>query len=239
MPGERAVTELLRGAPERVRRLSFERGREFPEILQLAEAAGIAISFVEREIHDSLVGPGLARGVLAVADPPRNWDFLDLLEREDGPVTSRGHRLIVVCDGVVDPHNLGAVIRSAEFFGAAGVVWPRDRSASLSPAAVRASAGASERMALGQLTNLARSLEQATRGGEWWAIGTVVDGGQSLRELAKDPPARMLLVVGSEQLGLRRLTRDRCDFLVTIERAGTLGSLNVSAAAAVALAALG
>lgn len=239
VPGERAVTELLRAAPRRVRRLSFERGREFPEILQLAEQAGIAVSIVEREIHDSLVGPGLARGVLAVAEPPRHWDFLDLLERENGPRTRRGHRLIVVCDGVVDPHNLGAVIRSAEFFGAEAVVWPRDRSASLSPAAVRASAGASERLALGQLTNLARSLEQATQGGEWWAIGTVVDGGQPVRELGQDPPANMLLVVGSEEKGLRRLTRERCDFLVTIERAGALGSLNVSAAAAVALATLG
>jgi 23S rRNA (guanosine2251-2'-O)-methyltransferase len=239
VPGERAVLELLRAAPRRVRRLSFERGREFPEILQLAQEAGIAVSIVEREFHDSLVGPGLARGVLAVADPPRDWDFLDLLEREDGPVTVRGHRLIVVCDGVVDPHNLGAVIRSAEFFGAAAVVWPRDRSASLSPAAVRASSGASERMALGQLTNLARSLEQAKQDGQWWVIGTVVDGGEPLRDLARDPPARMLLVMGSEERGLRRLTRERCDFLVTIERAGTLGSLNVSAAAAVALAALG
>ncbi len=240
MPGERAVTELLRAAPKRIRRLSFEQGREFPEIEALAERAGIPISIVERDAHDSLVGPGLARGVLAVADPPRDWDFQDLLEREGGPVTRRGHRLIVVCDGVVDPHNLGAIIRSAEFFGAAGVVWPRDRSASLSPAAVRSSAGASERLALCQVTNLARALEQAASHGDgWWVVGTVVDGGQSLVGFAEDPPAQMLLVVGGEQLGLRRLTRDRCDFLVTIERAGAIGSLNVSAAAAVALAALG
>ena len=165
------MTELLRAAPGRVRRLSFERGREFPELVQLAGRARIEISVVEREIHDSLVGPGLARGVLAIADPPRDWDFQDLLEREDGPVTRRGHRLIVVCDGVVDPHNLGAVIRSAEFFGAAGVVWPRDRSASLTAAAVRSSAGASERLALCQLTNLARALEQAAEAGDWWVVG--------------------------------------------------------------------
>jgi 23S rRNA (guanosine2251-2'-O)-methyltransferase len=234
------VTELLRAAPSRVRRLSLEIGREFPEILELAERAGIRISVVERDTHDSLVGPGLARGVLAIADPPRDWDFLDLLEREDAPVTRRGRRIIVVCDGVVDPHNLGAVIRSAEFFGAAGVVWPRDRSASLSAAAVRASAGASERLALCQVTNLARALEQAAdHGGGWWVVGTVVDGGQPLADFATDPPAQMLLVVGGEQLGLRRLTRDRCDFLVTIERAGAIGSLNVSAAAAVVLATLG
>lgn len=238
MPGERAVIELLRAAPGRVRRLSIERGREFPEVLELAERAGLTVAVVERDVHDSLVGPNLARGILAIAEPPRDWDFLDLLEREDGSVTRRGRRLIVVCDGVVDPHNLGAIIRSAEFFGAAAVVWPRDRAASLSPAAVRSSAGASERLALGTLVNLARALEQAQRDGGWWVVGTVVDGGQPLTEFAQEPPERMLLVVGGEQRGLRRLTRERCDFLVTIERAGAIGSLNVSAAAAVALAAL-
>ena len=232
------MLELLRGSPRRVRRLLFEEGREFPAISELAQGAGITPEFVERDHHESLVGPGVARGVLAIADPPRNWGFEDLLEREEGPRTRRGHRLVVVCDGIVDPHNLGAVIRSAEFFGAAGVVWAKDRSAPLSPSAVRASAGASERLPLCQVTNLARALEWAKQSGQWWVIGTVVDEGTPLRELAADPPGQMLLVLGSEQLGLRRLTRERCDFLVTIDGAGSLGSLNVSAAAAVALASL-
>ncbi|PRP99029.1 23S rRNA (guanosine(2251)-2'-O)-methyltransferase RlmB [Enhygromyxa salina] len=239
MPGERAVVELLTGAPGRVRRLLVEDGREFPAITALAEAAGITTELVERDHHEALVGPGLARGVLAIADPPRIWDFDDLIERPDPPLTRRGHQLVLVCDGIVDPHNLGAVIRSAEFFGASGVVWARDRSAPLSPSAVRASAGASERVALCQVTNLARALEQAKQGGQWWVIGTVVGEGTPLRELGQDPPGQMLLVLGSEQRGLRRLTRERCDFLVTIDGAGSLGSLNVSAAAAVALALLG
>lgn len=236
VPGERAVIELLRGQPERVRRLLLEEQREMPEVTTLADALGVAVTRVERDLLEALVGPGVARGVLAVADPPTEWDFEDLLAREDGPRTRRGHHLLVICDGIVDPHNLGAVIRSAEFFGAAGVVWARDRSAPLSAVAVRSSAGASERIALSRVTNLARALEGAKQQGDWWVVGTVVDDGQALRNFAGDPPTNMILVLGSEQRGLRRLTRERCDFLVRIEGAGSLGSLNVSAAAAVALA---
>lgn len=233
------MLELLRGSPKRVRKVLMEVDREFAAIAELAAAARVTVETVERDVHEALVGPGLARGVLALAEPPRNWAIEDLLVREDGPRTRRGHRLLVACDGIQDPHNFGAVIRSAEFFGASGVIWPRDRSAPLSPAAVRSSAGASERVPLCPVTNLARALEQAKRTQEWWVIGTVVDDGQPLVELAADPPAAMVVVLGSEGSGLRRLTRERCDFLATIEGAGSLGSLNVSAAAAVTLALLG
>jgi 23S rRNA (guanosine2251-2'-O)-methyltransferase len=232
------VIELLRGAPKRVRRVLVETQREFAEIVELATVARVPIEVVEREVHESLIGPNLARGVLALADPPRSWAIEDLLTRDDGPRTRRGLRLLVACDGIQDPHNFGAVIRSAEFFGAGGVLWARDRSAPLSPAAVRSSAGASERVPLCPVTNLARALEQAKQG-DWWVVGTVVDGGQPLLSLAADPPAAMVVVLGSEGTGLRRLTRERCDFLATIDGAGSLGSLNVSAAAAVALGLLG
>ncbi len=246
------MTELLHAAPERVRELWIERGRDFPELSELAASVGVVIRPRERDELDEAVGPGLARGVVAHARPPKDWAIEDLLAREDGPRTRRGFRLLVVLDGVQDPHNLGAVIRSAEFFGAAGVVWARDRSAPLTPAAVRSSAGATERLPLCQVTNLARALEQAKQA-EWWVIGTVVEDEdpsvseapsrasavRPLRELGEDPPTNMVLVLGSEEKGLRRLTRERCDFLVTIEGAGELGSLNVSAASAVALAGLG
>lgn len=259
VPGERAVLELLQAAPARVRELWLERGRDMARVVELAAGHGIALHERERDELEALVGPGLARGVVAIARPPREWAIEDLLEREDDslPRTSRGHRLIVVLDGVQDPHNLGAVIRSAEFFGAQAVVWARDRAAPLGPAAVRSSAGATERLPLCQVTNLARALEQAKQA-NWWVIGTVVDDPaepvgdadddarphaatpiQDLRELARDPPSDMIVVLGSEEKGIRRLTRERCDFLVTIAGAGSLGSLNVSAASAVVLALLG
>ncbi|MCA9681316.1 MAG: RNA methyltransferase, partial [Myxococcales bacterium] len=240
VPGERAVVELLRAAPRRVRRLLVETGKTFDEVVTLAAAGGVSIEEVEREALEALVGPGLARGVLAIAEPPRRWDLADLLDREDGPRTRRGHRIIVALDGVLDPHNLGAVIRSVEFFGGSGVVWAQDRSAPLSPAAVRASAGASERLPLAQVTNLARAIEQVKAHGEgtWWVAGTVVDEGQPIHAFAEDPPSNLLLILGSEERGMRRLTRERCDFSLTIDRGGELGSLNVSAAAAVALALL-
>ncbi len=235
------MLELLQAAPERVRELWIERGREFPALVELATRGGVAIRSRERDELDEAVGFGLARGVVAHARPPKAWAIEDLLIREDGPRTRRGFRLLVVLDGVQDPHNFGAVIRSAEFFGAAGVVWARDRSAPLTAVAVRSSAGATERLPLCQVVNLARALEQAKQA-QWWVIGTVVEAdpdGRALRELAEDPPTDIVLVLGSEEKGLRRLTRDRCDFLATIEGAGQLGSLNVSAAAAVALAQLG
>ncbi len=243
VPGERAVTELLRADPKRVRELWIERGRELQALEELARSVGVVIRPRERDELDELVGPGLARGVVAHARPPAAWAIEERLDRDDGPRTRRGFRLLVVLDGVQDPHNLGAVIRSAEFFGASGVVWARDRAAPLGPAAIRSSAGATERLPLCQVTNLARALEQAKQT-QWWVIGTVVDEGgeqpvRPVRELAEDPPSDMLLVLGSEEKGLRRLTRERCDFLVTIEGAGSLGSLNVSAAAAVTLALLG
>jgi 23S rRNA (guanosine2251-2'-O)-methyltransferase len=143
--------------------------------------------------------------------------------------------VLVALDGVQDPHNLGALIRSAEFFGVLGLFWARDRSAGLSPAVVRASAGASERLPLAQVTNLARALATCKDSG-YWILGTVPDGGSPLRTLvAQGLPDAVVVVLGGEERGLRRLTRENCDFLATIPGAGGVASLNVSAAAAVTL----
>ena len=199
--------------------------------------AAVDWAVAERDQLERWVGPGLARGVVASAASPLLEGVEPLLERIDDAPPSRpsNRRILLALDGVVDPHNLGAILRSAEFFGAAGAFWARDRSAPLSPVAVRASAGASERLPVSQVTNLSRALALCSQH-DVWTVGTVVEGGQPLREVARDGlPDRLVLVLGSEGAGLRRLTRDRCDYLVSIDGGGSGGSLNVSAAAAVAL----
>jgi 23S rRNA (guanosine2251-2'-O)-methyltransferase len=233
VPGERAVVELLRSDPGRIRRLLVLPGHQ--ELVALAGAQGVSIDVCTPDAIAAVISPELARGVVAVARPPRVYDLKELLE--SSPPEGRKH-LLVALDGVQDPHNLGAILRSAEFFGASGVFWARDRSAAVTPAVVRSSAGASERVPLGQVTNLARALAQAKEAG-FWVLGTVAADGADLRRLAADGlPDALVVVLGSEGTGLRRLTRESCDYLATIPGAGGVASLNVSAAAAVTLAAL-
>lgn len=227
------MVELLRAQPGRVRRLMVLAGRPAGEVEALAERLQIAVRRVEHDELALVIAPDLARGVVAVAAPPREHDIEDLLAMR--PTDPERRRLLVALDGVQDPHNLGALMRSAEFFGALGMFWARDRSAGLSPTVVRSSAGASERLPLGQVTNLARALA-ACKAADYWILGTVAEGGTSLRELAaRGLPDALVVVLGSEERGLRRLTRESCDFLGTIPGAGGVASLNVSAAAAVTL----
>ncbi len=233
MPGERAVVELLRADPRRIRRLHVLATRPPGEIEALAAAAKVAITRASADELAMILAPELARGVIAVATPPREHDVEDLIALR--PATPERRRVLVALDGVQDPHNLGALIRSAEFFGVLGLFWARDRSAGLSPAVVRASAGASERLPLAQVTNLARALATCKDSG-YWILGTVPDGGSPLRTLvAQGLPDAVVVVLGGEERGLRRLTRENCDFLATIPGAGGVASLNVSAAAAVTL----
>lgn len=234
VPGERAVVELLRADPRRVRRLLALPDR-CPEAIDLATARGVPVDVCTPDAMAAVISLELARGVVAIARPPRLWDLQELLE-QTAPEGRK--RLLVALDGVQDPHNLGAILRSAEFFGARGVFWARDRSAPVTPTVVRSSAGATERLPLCQVTNLARALAEAKEAG-YWVLGTVAEGGADLRQLARDGfPDAMVVVLGSEGTGLRRLTRESCDFLATIPGAGGVASLNVSAAAAVTLASL-
>ncbi len=226
------MTELLRGDPRRVHHVFLRAGKKVESLERLA--TDVKITSYRREQLEGVVEPALARGVLALADPPKMWSCEDFVAD-----TGEARSLLLALDGVQDPQNLGALLRSAEFFGCRGVFWPRDRAAKLGPTVVRASAGASERVRMCETVNLARALEVCKQAG-FWVVGTVADPtAPSLYEvIARGLPDNLVVVMGSEERGLRRLTRERCDFLATIPRHGEVASLNVSAAAAVVLSAI-
>lgn len=256
VPGRRAVLELLRFAPGRVDQVLAVEGRINPELADAVAAAGCPLHQVDAQALSRRAGDVEHRGVLALARPPKEVELDDVLDAlvapigdQDGEPTDASaasaearvvpRRVLLALDGVLDPGNLGALLRSAEFFGAVGVIWPKDRAASVTPVVVRASVGASERLPLCRVTNLARALDACKDRGAW-IVGTVPEGGRPLGALlAEDAlPEALVVVLGGEERGLRRLTRRRCDFLATIPGAGGVASLNVSAAGAVVLAAV-
>lgn len=232
VPGERAVVELFEAASDRIERILVDEKREF-EVAARALALGIPVERVDREALQLEAGPADPRGIVALAAPPPLLDLEDLIAR---PPVDAPRRVYVALDGVVDPQNLGAILRSCEFFGVSGVFWPRDRAARLNATVARSSAGATERMAMSAVTNLAQALRTCKDAG-LWIVGTTVDATDDLATLCRSEamPDAVVLVMGSEGRGIRRLTAESCDFQVTLARHGQLGSLNVSAAAAASL----
>lgn len=168
------------------------------------------------------------QGVIAFAEELTPVDLEDLVPASAG----KSPALVVVLDGVTDPHNLGAVLRVAECAGVSGVVIPRHRASHITPAATKAAAGAVERVKMALVPGIPSALQELSKLG-CWSVG--LDGGASAElfslELASSPTA---LVLGSEGRGLSRLVRERCDVLARLPLAGSVGSLNVSTAAAVA-----
>jgi 23S rRNA (guanosine2251-2'-O)-methyltransferase len=190
-----------------------------------------------RRVPVRLVGTGRLRaaartevpqGVIAFAEPLVPVDLDELVPAASG----KSPALLVVLDGVTDPHNLGAVLRVAECAGASGVVIPRHRASHLTPAACKAAAGAIERLRMALVPGIPSALKDLTRLG-CWSIGLEARAPAELfgLDLATTPVA---LVLGSEGRGLSRLVRERCDVLARLPLAGSVGSLNVSTAAAVA-----
>jgi 23S rRNA (guanosine2251-2'-O)-methyltransferase len=176
-----------------------------------------------------LVGDVVHQGVVAAIRPLKPWDEHDL-----GNALSQitGDPLLLVLDGVTDPHNLGACLRTADAAGAHAVVIPKDRSATVDGVVRKVAAGAAEFIPVASVTNLARTLDSLKERGIW-VVGTDGEATQSLYSV--DLKRALALVLGAEGSGMRRLTRERCDFLVRIPMAGHMESLNVSVAAGVVL----
>ena len=223
--GRRAVLELLRAGRRPVRRLQISHGLDRDAVLdEIVERAGTKVSLVAPERLASIARSEAHQGVVATAAPVRAVDIDELLEAD--------HAFLVALDGVTDPRNLGAVMRSAETAGATGLVLPRHRSARLTPTVMKAAAGAAEYLPIASVAGIPAALERARRHGVW-SVGLDERGTASLFDLTLADQA-IVLVLGAEGRGLARLTRDRCDVLVHIPMRGRLASLNVSAAAALA-----
>ncbi|WP_304639623.1 23S rRNA (guanosine(2251)-2'-O)-methyltransferase RlmB [Pseudomonas sp.] len=230
--GLHAVQALLDRAPKRVRRLLLARGRvdqRVQGLLDNAAVLGIVQERVTPEELDRLAEGGVHQGVVAEVTASQLWseDMLGhLLDRLDGTP------LLLVLDGVTDPHNLGACLRSADAAGAQAVIIPRDRSASLTPVVRKVACGAAETVPLVAVTNLARTLKQLQQRG-LWIVGTAGEAEQLLYDVDLKVPS--VIVMGAEGSGMRRLTREHCDFLAKLPMAGGVSSLNVSVAAGVCL----
>jgi len=226
VPGRRAVVELLRARRRRVRWVSLARtrGAAVEEVAALAASAGVETRWRDPEQLRDEAGVEAAQGIVAHADGLAPVPLAGLLDPRDA--------FLVALDGVTDPQNLGAVLRSAAAAGATGAVLPRRRSALLSPAAMKAAAGAAERLPVALVGGIAGALEQAARAGVW-AVGLDTGGPATVYDLAVADRA-LVLVLGAEGSGLARLVRQRCDVVVRVPMPGPTESLNVGAAAAVA-----
>ncbi|MBF0462464.1 MAG: 23S rRNA (guanosine(2251)-2'-O)-methyltransferase RlmB [Magnetococcales bacterium] len=203
-------------------------GNRLQEAIELARQRGLRPHFADRSTLDRLSQHAVHQGVVARVGVRRQPSFDDILDR----VQQATDCLLVLLDSIEDPRNLGAVIRSAEAFGAMAVILPRDRTAPLSAVAVKASAGAGERVDVVRVINLARAIvELQDRGVQ--VYGLEAEGAQTLDTVAFS--GSVALVLGSEGTGLRRLTREKCDALLAIPMAGGVGSLNVAVAAGIGL----
>lgn len=230
--GINPVEGALSNDAERVRELVIEQGQRNARVLELAERAKtlkITVNHRPREQLDKLAGEARHQGVAALYEAPpmaHENDLAALMER-DGSST-----LVLVLDGVTDPHNLGACLRSSAAAKVTAVIVPKDRAVGLTPVVRRASAGGADRVPLIAVTNLARTLRELKDAGVWI---TGLDGETGTSIYAVDFKGPVAIVLGSEGEGMRRLTRELCDFVAKIPMPGAMESLNVSVATGVVL----
>jgi len=238
--GIHAVDGLLRNNPRAVQQLWVQQGREDKRVaglLALATNQGVPVSREPRKALDARV-QGRHQGVVAqtlsqsgIGDDGQGntiseAELLRLVDAKSGPC------LLLVLDGVTDPHNLGACLRSADAAGVDAVIVPKDKSADLNPTTRKVACGAAETIPFARVTNLARTLASLKERGVW-LFGTAGEAEKSIYD--SDLTGPMALLMGAEGAGLRRLTRQECDFLVNLPMAGDVSSLNVSVATGVCL----
>lgn len=231
--GFHAVLGKLRRDPEAVQELYLSPQRQDArarEVAQLAESLGMRTVQADAERLDKMVGTRRHQGVIARIDArSRELKLADVLEGLEG---SSDPALILVLDGIQDPHNLGACLRVADAAGAHAVVAPKDRAVGLTAAAAKVASGAADTVPYVTVTNLARALREMQEAGVW-VIGAAGEADKTLYQIEQKGPVAWVL--GAEADGLRRLTRETCDELARIPMLGSVESLNVSVASGVCL----
>ncbi len=231
LAGRNAVTVELRGgsAIDRAFLASGNTDGTLKGIAAMAKKNGAAVTWCDRRKLDAMSQTGAHQGVIAVAAARAYCSVEDILQlaasRNEPP-------LIVICDEITDPHNLGAILRTAECAGAHGVIIPRRRSAGLNAAAAKAAAGALEYIPVARVSNLSAAISTLKDSGVW-IYGTAADAQASVYETDLTGPCA--IVIGSEGTGMGRLVSESCDFTVSIPMNGHINSLNASNAAAILL----
>lgn len=223
--GRNPVLETMRGSLDAVEKLYVAEGAHgIDPILAEARTLGIPIESAARHVLDGMARGGNHQGV-ALATKPFAFVTIEDLERSSSA-------MLVALDGILDPQNLGAIVRAAEVLGAGGIVLPKDRSASVTAAVIRASSGAAMHLPVAQVVNLVRALEVLKAAG-YWIVGLDPEGASRFQDLPS--LERVVVVVGGEGRGMRPLVARACDFMVAIPVRGRVASLNAATAAAIAL----
>ena len=225
--GRNPVTEALNGSRE-VERVFIADGAEgsVSKIVAIAKEQGVIVDFVPKERIDAMAPHTKHQGVVAKVSEYKYAEMEDVFVKAEA---SGEDAFIIILDEIEDPHNLGAIIRTAECAGAHGVVIPKRRSASLTQTVALSAAGAIENMPVVQVTNLARTIDELKEKGIWVAAADM--DGDTYYEANLTGP--MALVIGNEGKGVGRLVKEKCDFVLSIPMHGEINSLNASNAAAV------
>jgi 23S rRNA (guanosine2251-2'-O)-methyltransferase len=227
--GINPVLEALRTGRVQRLRISARADRRVDQILALAATHGVVVERVDPQALERLAKGGVHQGVVAEVENPAEYAVADLVLPPDG---ASPHPFVVVLDGIEDPHNVGAILRTCDATGVSGVIRQARHSAALDGAVGKASAGALSHIRLATVVNIARAIEEL-KAANVWTIGLA--GEASDRHTDVDWTLPSAVVLGAEGIGLRRLVRERCDRLVRIPMLGRVDSLNVSVAAGVVL----
>ena len=232
--GLHAVRALLTRHAERVTGVTIAEGREprLADIQSLAQKAGKAVKRASPASFKQLFGDAVHQGVFAEVQPLAPWHEEELVAGITQALEAGGKPFVLVLDGVQDPHNLGACLRTADATGAIAVVIPKDRAVQLNATVRKVAAGAAETTPLAVVTNLARTLRLLKDAG-LWIVGADAEAPKLAHET--DLAGPIALVMGAEGSGLRQLTRETCDFLVRLPQQGSVESLNVSVASGMLL----